>query len=209
MGYSKTVKNYLASAGYNVTFVSDAAVTLDLLTTQLAGYDLIIWRTNAYDWAHTIYWYVGELSNQATLAKYGSDYASGALDNTNGILGVSVDFFNNHFSAGYLGNVKLVVLVSSLSVSIAQFFIRAGVKIAIEFTDAITLYNDMIDYFTALVFSNLASGWTVQDSVDTPVTHFRDLKLHDDLDSNYIPPISWTGDGTLTITQTQSPQTSP
>lgn len=199
MGYSETVKKYLTKAGRNVTFVRDAAVTLDLLTTELNNYDVIIWRTNAYDWAHTTYWYVGELSNRATLSAYASDFEAGWIDNTNGILGVSVEFFLNHFDSGSLSNVKLIVLVSSLSSSIATVLLGAGAKSAIAYVESFSLYFGMIDFATALVFGYLTNGLTVENSVEITITRFRNVRVADPLDSKYVPPISSLGDGTLAI----------
>ena len=52
------------------SFLSNSAVTLDFLTTQLNNYDVIVWRTNTYSFAHTTYWYVGQTVNLAAERKY-------------------------------------------------------------------------------------------------------------------------------------------
>ena len=200
MGYADKVQSYLMSAGYQVTFVQDTAVTLNLLTTQLNNYDVIIWRTNVYIWAHTTYWYVGELTNQATLQAYAADLKARRIDNTNGILGVSVDFFYTHFKAGSLGNVKLAVLVSSMSATIAQIVIRAGVKSVVYYWGSFSLSFNLIDYVTTLVLKYLANGNTVKESVQNTVSRFLTLRLEDPLDSTYLPPIWYMGNSATTIT---------
>lgn len=199
MGYALQVEKLLASAGYQVTFLKDTAVTLNFLTTQLNNYDLILWRTNVYSWAHITYWYVGEISNTATLQAHASDVAAGLVDNTNGILGVSEGFFRSHFPAGSLSNVKLAILVSSSSFSIAFPLLTAGVKSVIDYYGSFSLTFDMIDYVTRLVVRYLASGTTVKDAVWNTVSRFLSERLGDPLDTSYLPPIWWMGDSTLTI----------
>ena len=199
LGYSQQIQNFLTSAGYQVTFLKDTAVTLNFLTTQLNNYDLIIWRTNIYAWMHVTYWYVGETSNTATLQAYASDYAAGLVDNTNGILGVSEGFFRSHFPAGSLSNVKLVILVSSSSFSIGLVLKNAGIKAIIDYYSTFSLYFDMIDYTTRVIISYLANGYSVQDSVSAVIFRFSNARSRDPLDSKYIPSIWWMGDSSLTI----------
>ena len=199
MGYATQVESYLISAGYQVTFVKDTDVTINFLTTQLNKYDLIIWRTNVYSWDHTTYWYVGETSKTATLQAYAADFAAGLIDNTNGILGVSEGFFRRHFTSGSLSNVKLAILISSSSFSIAMVLLNAGVKSIIDYYGSFSLTFDMIDYVTRLVVKYLASGVTVKDSVWNTISRFLNQRMEDPLDSSYLPPIWWMGDSTLKI----------
>jgi hypothetical protein len=197
--YSSRLESELGRAGYQVSFLADRAVTLDFLTTQLNNYDVVIWRTNLYSFNHVDYWYVGEVANSATLAKYASDVAQGWVDWHVGILGVNVGFFQKHFSARSLANVKLMVLISSYSVWIAGFFVNAGAKAVIMCTDQITLSWGLIDDFTVGVFSYLAGGDTVLDSVFNIVAPSDVTQPRDPLDYAYVPPFWFSGNGTLTI----------
>jgi hypothetical protein len=191
--------NSLTQAGYAVTYVADGAVTLDLITTQLNGYDVIIWRTNVYEHAHIIYYYVGQLDSATTALSYASDFASGALDNSHGILGASIDFFNEHFSNGSLSSVKVVVLVTSMSSSIANILVDAGVKSVIYFEGVFSLQFGIVDYLTSVVVRFLASGYDVMDSVSVTMAPFLNLTLEDPLDSLSLPLLVYTGDYVLTI----------
>ena len=201
MGYYATTLKYdLAHAGYQVSYLSNSAVTLDFLATQLNNYDVIIWRTNTYSFAHTTYWYVGQTVNLASEQKYGDDFAHGRINGNAGILGVSLQFLSQHLGKDSLKNVKLVVLISSNSVLMATYFINAGVKAVISCNGSITLAFGQIDDLTGALFYYLASGNTVYASVFNTVAPFSRSEPKDPLDSFYSPPFWFTGDGTLKIT---------
>ena len=117
-----------------------------------------------------------------------------------GILGISVQFLNEHLQTNSLRNVKLVVLVSSNSVLITSYFLKAGVKAVISCNGSITLAFGQIDDVTGALFYYLASGSTVFASVWNTVAPFSGLESRDPLDSGYSPPFWFTGDGTITIT---------
>jgi hypothetical protein len=199
MGHLDAVANYLKSAGYNVTFVSDTAVTIKFLTTQLSAYDVIIWRTDVYDVARTTYWFLGEMADQETSQAYASGVAAGWLDNSHGILGVSIDFFRYHFTSNSLANVKVAILMSSTSISIANVFVEAGVKATVDYYASFGATSNLGDYTTQLLTQYLAAGQTVKDSVTNTVNHFASLVVSGSLDPNYLPPVSYLGDGSVTI----------
>lgn len=198
--YAKLVSYELARAGYQVTFIADTAVTLDFLLTQLNNYDVIIWRTNTYTWNHKTYWYVGEVVNSATQQKYGTDFAQDWVDGNAGILGVSADFFSNHFTSGSLGNVRLMLLISSNSNSFASFLISAGSRAVVFANGRISLTFGIIDDLTGALVAYLASGESVMDSVYNLVSPFANRQPRDPLDSSYSPPFWFFGDAALTIT---------
>jgi hypothetical protein len=201
MGYYATTLKYdLTHAGYQVSFLSNTAVTLDFLTTQLNNYDVVVWRTNTYSFAHTTYWYVGQRVSGAAEAKYANDFEQGLVNGNAGILGISVQFLNEHLQTGSLKNVKLVVLVSSDSVLIASYFNKAGVKAVISCNGSITLAFGQIDDSTGALFYYLARGNTVYTSVYDTVAPFSSSAPRDALDSVYSPPFWFTGDGTVRIT---------
>jgi len=200
MGYVGSIQRFLTSAGYEVTFVGGRNVTVSLLTTQLNNYDVIIWRTNAYEWAHVLYWYVGEIASQASLGTYAADFAAGWLDAHNGILGVSLDFFLNHFQAGSLSNVKVAILVASLASPIANALVSAGVRAVIDTFGIFSLYFNTLDYVIGTVVLYLSNGYNVKDAVYSTITPYVNMVPRDPLDSVETPQIWFTGDGTATIT---------
>jgi len=200
MGYYATTLKYdLAHAGYQVSFLSNSAVTLDFLTTQLNNYEVIVWRTNTYSFAHTTYWYVGQTVNLAAERKYADDFEQGRINGNAGVLGISIQFLSEHLQTNSLENVKLVVLISSNSVLIASYFIKAGVKAVISCNGSITLAFGQIDDLTGTLFYYLASGNTVFASVYNTAAPFSSLESRDPLDSVYSPPFWFTGDGGIRI----------
>ena len=198
--YGKLISDDLKHAGYQVTFVNDSAVTIDFLLTQLNNYDVIIWRSNTYTFAHTTYWYVGEVVNGATQQKYASDFSQGWINGNAGTLGVDLDFFTNHFSPGSLSNVKLILLISSNSNAIGQALVSAGARAVVACNGDISLQFGLIDDLTGQLVSYLANGNDVLDSVYSTVSPYSNMIPRDPLDTVYTPPFWFLGDGTVTIT---------
>ena len=190
----------LQSIGYTVTTLKDSQVTVDLLRSGLNNYDIVIWRTYTYVWAHTTYWYVGELASQALLTKYAGDIRLKDLDIHAGIVGVSTAFFQTHFSSLSLRNVKLVVLLSSMSNTIAGLLVKAGAHAAVYCISEISLQFGLVDDLAAQVVAYLVMGQTLSDAIWTTITPYLTANPpEDNLDSIPTPPFWYNGDGTLTI----------
>ncbi len=189
----------LKHAGYQVTVLTDGAVKVDFLTTQLNNYDLVIWRTNRYTYRHNTYWYVGEVANSGTMNKYASDVAQGWLNGNAGVLGISVDFMNEHFTAGVLANVKLMLLISSESNLLADYFVTAGAKAVVSCNGLISLTFGLIDDQTTALLSYLAMGETVLQAVYDTVAPYAKTTYRDPLDTYSSPPFWFAGNGALTI----------
>jgi hypothetical protein len=176
-------------------------VTLNLLVTQLNNYEVIIWRTNVYMWSHTTYWYVGEESNAATSKAYAADFAAGRVDDSNGILGISQDFFQSHFNSKSLSNVKLAFVIGTMSSSYAGSWVYAGAKAVIDCTDGVSLEFGNIDYYVGLMINYLAHGVSVQDTLYDVIVRWPLMNApQDPLDSINIAPMWFTGNGTVTLT---------
>ena len=195
-----SIQNALTQAGYNVTDLENTAVTLSVLTTQLNDYNIVIWRSQVYDHNHITYYYVGQMNDPTTQQSYASDFASGWLDDSNGIVGASIDFFANHFSQGSLSNVKLVVLIASMSDSLASTFLSAGASAIIEFTGVFSMQFAFADDIATGIIEYLAQGNSVANSVSMTITPFQNVILEDPLDGANIPNVAYTGDSTVTIT---------
>ena len=198
--YRKDITYYLNQLGYQVTTLSDTNVTVNFLLTQLNNYSIVIWRTSTYTWKHIEYWYVGEIASSGAEITYASDFAQGYINGNAGILGVSVGFFTEHFTAGVLSNVKLMIILSTDSVTFAPYFVAAGATTVIFCNGAISLAFGEIDDLTDQVVANMASGQSVYNAVWAAVSPYVQNSNPDDpLDQSYSPPFWYEGNGTLTI----------
>ncbi len=200
MGYSANIQSLLTNAGYQVTVVTNTAVTVDFILNHLNDYNLVIWRTNTYEWAHQLYWYIGEIYNSATAQKYASDFAAGSIDYHNGLMGINLAFYNNHYTPGSLSNVKLAVLISSVSSTLAPSFLNAGVTAVVFCYNSFSLTYNSIDYVTMQLLYGLSYGQNVGDAVSNTVNPYVTMILRDKYDSNFFPPFWYSGDSTVTIT---------
>ena len=199
--YGKLMISNLKHAGYNVTYLADNAVTIDFLVNHLNDYDVVIWRTNTFNYVHTTYWYVGEKVNDATAQKYTYDFARGWINGHAGILGISQDFIFQYFSSNSLNHVKLLLFISSNGNSLAPQFITAGASSVIFCNGVISLQFGLIDDLTNALLSYLSAGQSVLTSVYNTVSPFNQGEQpKDNLDSTYVPPFWFLGNGSATIT---------
>jgi len=196
----QSLNDSLTRAGYTVTYLKDGEVTVDLMTTQLNNYQIIIWRTDAYEHNHVVYWYLGQEVNKASTQAYASDFTTDQLDSADGIIGANVNFFSSHFNPSTLPNVKLMIIVSSMSSIIAPYFVTAGVKAVIDFAGIIDMQFNWIDYLTAGIVRLLGEGYSVADAVYDVINPMYTMILRDPLDSMEIPVVAYSGDSALTIT---------
>jgi hypothetical protein len=196
MQYMVDVTTNLKQAGYNVTFVKGTAITVSLITTQLNNYDIVIWRTDMYLHGNTTYWYVGEQANQTTLEAYAGAISSRTIDASNGMLAVSANFLSSNYGPKSLSNVKLAILISSNSITIAQIFIMAGVKTTIDFYQILNAPLNLFDWVTKSLVSYMTTGSTVRDAIAKTIFNYEYVSS---LDDSYLPPISFLGDGNLQI----------
>lgn len=196
----ETITRSVVSAGYSVTYLADQQVTVSVITSQLNKYDLVIWRTNTYDFGHIMYWYIGQSVSNAILQQYAPEFALKELDASHGIIGANLDFFQHHIRAGSLNRVKLAILVSSYSSSISNYLIGEGAKSVIEFCGSFSLQFGLVDTVTATLMYHLSSGDDVADAISATVTPYLTMQPTDPLDTVQIPPLAVAGDATVTIT---------
>ena len=199
--YGSYIEEKLKSIGYTVTILNDEKVTVDLLLSGLSSYDVVIWRTDSYSWAHRTYWYVGEVATQWVLNSYSNDFADYALDYHAGIVGVNLSFFQAHYSSSSLSNVKLAILLFSGSNSVATEFAKAGAQGVVFCVTDISLQFGLVDDLAGQVVAYLALGYDLNDAVWTTVSpYLSNIPPEDPLDSTYSPPFWYLGDGSLTLT---------
>ena len=198
--YNAMITYYLEHAGYQVTTLTNTQVTIDFLLTQLNNYNIVIWRTNTYTWKHVEYWYVGQLANSGIETKYPNDFAQGWMNGNAGVVGVSLNFFSNHYTSGMLSNVKLMMLISTDSNAFASYFVTAGAAAVVICNGAVSLAFGEIDDLTNQVTASLSMGQNLYNAVYGAVSPYVQRTNPDDnLDSSYTPPFWYLGDGTLTI----------
>ncbi len=193
------IQNALTQAGYSITDLENTAVTLDVLTTQMNNYQVVIWRSNVYEHNHITYFYVGQLNDPTTQLSYASDFASGYLDASHGILGASVSFFSNHFGQNSLSNIKVMMLISSDSDSIASIYLSAGAQSIVDFTGIFSLEFGTADDLAYGIFAYLAQGNSVANSVSNTIQPFQNMVLEDPLDSLNLPSVAYSGNSAITI----------
>jgi hypothetical protein len=184
--------------GYNVTFLHDTGVTLDVLLNQMGNYDVVFWRTNGYARLdHATYFFVGEYSNSATLAKYAADLAAGTLDNSLGILGINSNFLRAHLAADSLSRIKLMVLITGNLGDFAKTMLSFGVTAVVN-TYGYFAFN-IVDPAVAQVFSYLAQGLTVKQSVIKLLSPFYGWLTGSEINQSEFPQIWYSGDASITI----------
>ena len=193
MLYLDKVSTELKDAGYNVTFLSGSSITVSFITTQLDQYDILIWRTDMYVLGNTTYWYLGEQGNQTS---YSEAIGIGSINVANGMLAVSATFLSNTYAPNSLTHLKLAILDSSMSITIAQILIAAGVRTTIDFYQSITAPASLFDWVTWSLVGYLTTGSTVSDAIYKTIYNYEYVSS---LDDSYLPPISFLGNGNLQI----------
>lgn len=203
--YGKDAVWYLTHAGYNVTYLNDGQVTVDLLLNRIKSYNVVIWRTNSYTWKHVTYWWVGEKVNDGVQDEYSADFAQGWLNANTGIVGVNTEFFTNHFTPKTLSGVSLLMFLSSDGDAVAPMFVTAGVSSVIFCNGSVSLQFGLIDDLAIQMIAYLTQGQSVYSAVYDTVSPFNQGEQpKDPLDNTYAPPFWYIGDGSVTISSSIS-----
>ena len=198
--YATDITYYLTHMGYQVTELTNQNVTVNFLLTQLNNYSIIIWRTNTYTWKHVEYWYVGQIATPALEIQYANDFTDGFMNGNAGILGINLNFFTEHFTAGMLTNVKLMIVLATDSDAFAQTLIAAGAGTVIFANGQVDLSFGQNDDLMTQVIASLYMGQNVYNAVFGVVSPFiQNANTEDPLDTSYSPPFWYQGDGTLII----------
>jgi hypothetical protein len=189
----------LTAAGYIITYLADDQITAKFLTTSLNNFDVVIWRTNTYVDGHTTYWYLGETASPATLQDYSSDFVSKWLDSSHGIIGANPAFFQSHLGARSLWRVKLAILVSSLSSSLAGFMLTAGARSVVTYSSTFSLQFSLVDALTGTLVRYLSQGYNVGDAVANTIAPYLMMQPRNPLDQIQVPQMTFSGDSAVTI----------
>lgn len=198
--YGKDAVWYLTHAGYNVTYLNDGQVTVDLLLNRIRNYNVVIWRTDSFTWKHVTYWWVGEKINDGIQDEYPADFAQGFLNANTGIVGVSTEFFTNHLGPKTLSGVSLLMFLSSDGDAVAPMFVTAGASSVIYCNGSVSLEFGLIDDLAIQMIAYLTQGESVYSAVYDTVSPFNQgQQPKDPLDNTYAPPFWFIGDGSVII----------
>jgi hypothetical protein len=191
---------YLTHAGYNVTYLNDGQVTVDLILNGLNNYNIVIWRTDSFTWKHTTYWWVGEKVNDGVQDEYADDFAQGTLNANTGIVGLNTRFFTDHFGPKTWSGISLLMFLSSDGNAVAPMFVSFGVTSVIYCNGSISLEFGLIDDLTLQMIAYLTQGESVYTAVYDTVSPFNQYQEpKDPLDNTYTPPFWFIGDGSVII----------
>ena len=203
--YERYIALRLGQIGYSTTFLTDGNVTIDFLVNQMNNYNIVLWRTDIYTWNHVEYFYVGESVNAATELKYAADFSQGWINANAGILGITTNFIQEHFTNNTLSNVQLMIIEGSNTGDIGPLFVNAGAQSVIYCNGLINLDYGLMDDLTANMIDYLCSGETVYNAVFSSVNYLNNQngsdqnQLRSNIDDAYTPPFWFSGSSSLTI----------
>jgi hypothetical protein len=204
--YGKNAVWYLTHAGYNVTYLTDGQVTVDLLLNGLKNYSVVIWRTDSFTWKHTTYWWVGEKVGDGVQDEYPDDFAQGTLNANTGIVGLNTLFLTHHFGQKTWSGVSLLIFLSSDGNAVAPMFVNFGVASVIYCNGSISLEFGLIDDLAVQMIAYLTQGESVYYAVYDTVSPFNQYQEpKDPLDNTYTPPFWFIGDGSVIIASSIQP----
>ena len=199
--YASSIMSSLRRIGYNVTYLTDEAVTVNILLTQMKNYSVVIWRTDSFTWNRVTYWYVGEKANVGVEQRYAADFAAGRIIIYSGMVAISTDFLKTHLGPNTLPGLRLLIFVSSNGNAVAPVFLAAGVMSVVFCSGGVTLQFGQLDDLTSELVSYLTQGEDVSNAVYDTVSPFNQVgQLNDPLDSTYTPIFWYIGDGSVAIT---------
>lgn len=198
IGYLGRLTSYLNSAGFTVDLIENQLVTVELFKHHLSDYNVIIWRTEAYEWNHKVFWYLGEFASPTSNDVYKDDIAAGRMDFHGFAAGIKWDFIAYYYGSSGLAG-RLVYILASRSLDIGFGFLQAGAKDVIGYFGSISLQWGFGDFVTRLLFSYLSQGLTVDAAVNKTIDFFTKMKLESQIDIVVIPPLYYTGDGSATL----------
>lgn len=154
----------LEHAGYHVDVMFNENVSIAFLRTELAKYDLIIMRTDSYDYEGYTYYCSGEpVSNPAAFASKFADEISSRELQFGVCAGFSSLFIQHNYPAHSLRG--LVYFPGSVTMGLASVFLAAGAQVFIGYDCSYSLSWGRLDGLSIKLLSYLAKGYTVNEAV--------------------------------------------
>lgn len=184
----------LERAGYQVETLFDGNVSIAFLRTKLAGYDLIILRTDTFvEETFGQFYCSGETIN-ATTAKTFADEISSREIKIGACLGFSAAFLQHSYPMNSLRD-SLVYVIASNSNLLSSVFLTAGASAFIGYDQDFTLSWGRIDALSTKLLRYLAEGFSVKNAI---IQLFIYLHTGHGRTADWLTP-TWSGDGDYTI----------
>jgi len=187
---------YLSSlerAGYHVDVLFNEDASISFLKTGLTKYDLIILRTDSFEYEGLNYYCSGERATSSSRATFAEEIS--AREIRVGIcVGFSLLFLQHNYPAGSL-RPGLVYAVGGGSLELTSAFIAAGASVFIGYYDMYSLSWGHLDALSTKVLSYLSEGSTVRDAT---LQLYRYL-VRGHGQSATLPSIYWNGNGDFKI----------
>jgi len=188
-----TYVSLLERAGYSVDVLTDGNVSISFLRTGLARYDIIILRTDSFQYEGMDYFCSGEPFTYGARHTYSAEISSQEVS-VGACVGFSTLFLRDNYPANSLRH-GLVFVIGSDSGVLASSFLASGAAAFIGYFETFSLSWGRMDVFSEKLLSYLASGSSVSDSV-LQLTIY--VHLGHGGTANW-PSVYWTGDGTYKI----------
>ena len=152
----------LEKAGYQVDVFLSENVSISFLKTGLAGYDIIILRTDSFTEEGMNYYCSGEPATFEARKEYAGEISAKEIQ-VGACVGFSAAFIQNNYSANSLRN-GLVQVVDGYSADLSSAFLKAGAAAYMGYYDAGSLRFGRMDALSIKWLKFLAQGYTVNDA---------------------------------------------
>ena len=183
----------LERAGYSVDVLLDENVTISFLSTRLVDYDIIILRTQSFEWRGTSYFCSGE---PATIQARDRFAINNVLEEVrvDVCVGFSSLLLQHSYASGSLRH-GLVYVLGSTTMELAPLFLAAGSSVFIGYEEEFSLGWGRMDAFSQALFRQLSRGYSVRDAVAMLYAY---LNSGHGQSANW-PAVFWKGDGAFKI----------
>lgn len=199
MAFLNDLTSLLTASGFAVDVLKNEQVTVDFFKTQLVNYKIIILRTEAYDWAHVTYWYLGEFTTSESPAKYAADIAAKRLNFASFTAGFTARFITDYYKSNPMPG-SFVFMVASNSLLLASAFKTGGASVFVGYWKPLNFGFGLVDDLTKLVIFFMAKlQLSVRDAVRAVIDIFMQRAFRFPNETSAIPPLAYSGNGSQTL----------
>jgi hypothetical protein len=199
MPYVNDIVQFLTSNGFQVDVLRNEEVSVDFFRTELSNYRVIILRTDAYVWAHVVYWYLGELSTAENIAEHANDIGDRLLNFESFSAGFSDSFIREYYAPNRLPG-SFVFVAASVSLVLSAVFREAGAQSFTGYWKPIDFAWGFYDYLTRLVMFFMAEQqMSVHEAVRAVVDIFMQRAYKVPEEAVLIPSLADIGNGAVTL----------
>jgi hypothetical protein len=189
---SESYKSLLEHAGYQVDIVLDGNASISFFETGLAGYDLIVLRTDSFVSQGLTYYCAGDKADASARGTFAGETALKEVK-VEACVGFSTLFLQNHYPAGSLRG--LVFAVGSNTADMSTVFLKAGAAALIGFYDEHHTQWGNLDSYSLKLLYYLSQGYSVESA---NIQLYIYLYTGHGKTADWILPY-WAGDGSYKI----------